>query len=117
MGVDIVDVRRVARLLRRKRELSRLFSPEEVAYCSAKRHPAQHFAVRFAAKEAVYKALGQPALTFSDVSVQNESTGRPRVVLSKKFKSFQKGLSLTLSHTELSAVAVAVYAGTRVRSR
>ena len=66
IGVDIVEIDRVARSVRNPRFLKRVFTSQEVAYCRARKNSAQHFAVRFAAKEAVWKAVsgeiaGRPA--------------------------------------------------------
>ena len=57
----IADEKRLAKQAHNPRFLKRVFTPEEVAYCSARRHSAQHYAVRFAAKEAVWKAIA-PAI-------------------------------------------------------
>lgn len=111
MGVDIVEVRRVGRLVKNPRFVDRVFSAREVAYCRDKKNAAQHFAVRFAAKEAVYKALGRPGVAHKDISVKNDPSGKPRVELSSSLKKFESRLSLTLSHTAEYAVAVALYQG------
>jgi holo-[acyl-carrier protein] synthase len=111
MGVDIVEVRRVGRLVKNPRFVDRVFSLREVAYCRDKKNAAQHFAVRFAAKEAVYKALGQAGVAHKDISVKNDPTGKPCVELSSRLKKFESRLSLTLSHTAEYAVAVALYQG------
>ena len=68
-GVDIVEIARVEKLLRRKAGAAeKLFSPEEIAYCESSRaHRASRYAARFAAKEAVWKAVSAQgvALTIS----------------------------------------------------
>lgn len=109
LGVDIVEVRRVGRLVKNPRFVDRVFTEREVAYCRDKKNAAQHFAVRFAAKEAVYKALGLPGVTHKEISVKNDPSGKPRVELSKRLLKFEPRLSLTLSHTVDYAVAVALY--------
>lgn len=108
VGVDIVEIGRIARQIRNRRFLSRVFTPAEIAYCRSKRKAAQHFAVRFAAKEAVWKALGQPGLGHRDIHVQNDRTGKPRVALSGPLKKMQRRLSVSLSHGQAYAVAVAL---------
>lgn len=109
LGVDIVEVPRVARLIRQRRFLERVFTPEERAYCRGKKNRAQHFAVRFAAKEAVYKALGRPGVAHKDISVWNAPDGRPSVRLRGGLKSLERRVSITLSHTAQYAVAVALF--------
>ncbi len=109
LGVDIVEVRRVARLVNSARFVERVFTEREVAYCRDKKNAAQHFAVRFAAKEAVYKALGEPGVGHKEISVKNDPSGKPRVELAKRLKKFEPHLSLTLSHTADYAVAVALF--------
>lgn len=111
LGVDIVEVSRIARLVRQRRFLARVFTPHEVVYCRAKKNAAQHFAVRFAAKEAVYKALGRAGVGHREISVQNLPSGKPIVRLSGALKRLEKKVSLTLSHTKQHAVAVAFYQG------
>ena len=95
------------------------FSAGEIDYCEAKRHPAQHYAARFAAKEAVIKALAPGGLGGSfwrDVEIRNEASGRPVVVLSGRLRAVADGLGasrvhVTMSHTrELALAAVVVEA-------
>ena len=109
LGVDIVEVRRVARLVKNRRFVERVFSDREVTYCREKKNAAQHFAVRFAAKEAVYKALGRSGVAHKEISVRNDPSCKPCVELAKRLKKFESRLSLTLSHTAEYAVAVALY--------
>src|SRR5437016_4633940 len=62
VGIDIVEINRLAKQAQNARFLKRVFTAEEVAYCQARKHAAQHLAVRFAAKEAVWKAVGNRKL-------------------------------------------------------
>jgi holo-[acyl-carrier protein] synthase len=89
--------------------LGRVFSAAEVAYCRGKKNASQHFAVRFAAKEAVYKALGKKSVTHKQISVRNLPSGQPVVCLGGPLKRLEKMMSLSLSHTAQYAAAVAVY--------
>jgi holo-[acyl-carrier protein] synthase len=109
LGVDIVEVPRVARLVRNARFLRRVFSAGEVRYCRGKKNAAEHYAVRFAAKEAVYKALGRDGVTHKQISVRNAPSGKPEVVLSGPCRRFARRVSISLSHTAEYAVAVALF--------
>jgi holo-[acyl-carrier protein] synthase len=109
LGVDIVEVPRISRLIRQKRFLDRVFTPSEQAYCRDKKNTAQHYAVRFAAKEAVYKALGRAGVGHKEISVRNAPSGKPGVSLAGTLKKLERRVSLTLSHTDKYAVAVALF--------
>jgi len=108
-GVDIIEIRRIKKtILTNKRFLKKVYTPSEIAYCNSKKNKWQHFAVRFAAKEAVWKALGKKDIWHRDISVKNTKDGKPEVVLSKKYKELEKKISLSLSHTDDYAVAFAI---------
>jgi holo-[acyl-carrier protein] synthase len=117
LGVDIEEVKRFVPLIRNKKFLSRVFTKEEIAYCMAKKNRAQHFAVRFAAKEAVWKAISEPMARFKkgighkDIGVRNSKKGKPAVVLPAHLSRWQKKISISLSHTNAYAVAVAMVMG------
>jgi len=112
VGVDIIEVGRVEEALtRRPRLVRRLFTPDEVAYCRAK--PASeysHFAGRFAAKEAVAKALGR-SCAWHDVAVSHDLLGKPVVELSGRAREAAGDgtITLTISHSRDYAVAYAVF--------
>ena len=117
VGVDIEEVQRFRSLLRNTRFLKRVFTDQEVAYCSARKNKAQHLAVRFAAKEAVWKAISEllrkrrSSVRHREIGVRNDAFGRPGVVLPKRLASLAARISLSLSHTKSYAVAVAVVRG------
>jgi len=107
LGTDIVEVKRIEAFAQKPGALERIFSEEEISYCLARKNRYQHLAVRFAAKEAVYKALPFDGVAFKSISVFNLESGRPLVrVNDKRFD----GLSvfISLSHTEKYAAATAV---------
>ena len=105
LGVDLVEIKRIRALAgRNKKFLPRVFSPDEIAYCRAKKDPWPHFAVRFAAKEAVYKALGKAEIPLTAISVRRDAKGRPSVLIAGK----PARLKLSLSHGRDYAVAFAV---------
>ena len=114
LGVDIEQVGRFRVLCRNRRFLRRVFSDAEVAYCLSRKNRAQHFAVRFAAKEAVWKALSDVirrtkcGISHKDVWVRNLSSGKPEVVLPRPLARWARRIEISLSHTDDYAVAVAV---------
>jgi len=116
LGVDIVEIDRMAAALKRRPSMrERLFSAEERAYCDKRNRPEIHYALRFAAKEAVLKALGTgfAGMKFTDVEVVRDTGGRPEPRLSGRAKEVaeQMGvveLHLSLSYTHTTAVASAV---------
>jgi holo-[acyl-carrier protein] synthase len=116
LGVDIVEIGRMAAALDRHPGLrERLFSADERAYCDARNRPEIHYALRFAAKEAVLKALGTgfSGMRFTDVEVARDAGGRPFPRLAGRAKEVADGLGvvelhLSLSYTHTTAVASAV---------
>jgi len=118
VGVDIVEIGRIDGLARRhgKAFLSKVFSEDELAYCHGKRRAAEHLAARFAAREAVLKALGtglRGRMSWKDIEIAKGPLDEPKVRLkgpvaacAKKLRV--KRLHVSLSHTEAYAVAVAV---------
>ena len=117
IGSDIVEVARVERLITRyERAERRLFTEAEIDYCRARRNWHEHMAARFAAKEAVLKALGTglgPGMRWTDVEVVNEDSGRPVVNLRGEVAAFAeregvRQLELSISHTSELALAQAL---------
>ncbi|MCB4755825.1 MAG: holo-ACP synthase [Elusimicrobia bacterium] len=118
LGIDIEEVDRFKKLIRNPRFLHRVFTEEEIAYCRSKADPAQHFAVRFSAKEAVWKALSdvlgrrKKEVSHRDIGIRNLANGKPRVTLPRSLAPLSPKISISLSHSKSTAVAVAVYKGT-----
>jgi holo-[acyl-carrier protein] synthase len=109
VGVDIVEIDRIAKSVRNPRFLKRVYAAEEVRYCRSRKNSAQHFAVRFAAKEAVWKAVGEPKLLHRDIQVRNRANGKPEVVFPKRFARLAKRVKISLSHGRDYAVAMAFF--------
>lgn len=117
-GVDIVDVARVARSIERHEErfVERVFTEAERDYCAREKRSNEHFAARFAAKEAVFKALGTgwaQGIAWRDVEVSRAASGEPGVVLAGRAAQLadERGInawSLSLSHTSTLAMASAI---------
>ena len=118
IGIDIVEIKRLSRVSRRWGAdfLNKVYTKRELAYANSKRFPYQHLAARFAAKEAIFKALGEVEKDFvgwRNVEILNDAYGKPVVVwhgaaerCRKKRKL--KGVVVSLSHTENYAVASAM---------
>ena len=108
-GVDIIEVRRIKNALDKYGQgfLERIFTDRELHKLKEHNNYYQHVAGRFAAKEAVFKALGESGLNFKDVEVLNDQEGKPYCSLSrftdKKFKIY-----LSISHIKNYAVASAI---------
>ena len=113
VGIDIVEIKRIAKQAKNPRFLQRVFTPIEAAYCRARKNSVQHFAVRFAAKEAVWKAVGNPKLLHRDIQVCNRSDGKPEIHFPPPFRRLAKQVSISLSHGQDYAVAMAIFQGTR----
>jgi holo-[acyl-carrier protein] synthase len=118
-GVDIVEISRIKRSFNAVGAAFRdkVFTGEEIQYCeSRKTAKYQSYAARFAAKEAVSKALGtgiSSGIAWKDIGILNDGLGKPYVVLSNKAKELLAGIggtdiSISLSHCRSYAVAYAV---------
>lgn len=119
LGVDIVEIARMRAILERTpRFATKVFSEDEQAYCNKTASPEVHYATRFAAKEAVVKALGtgfSRGIGVRDIEVRRNAKGRPYVVLSGRAKevAHEQGvrelpISLSFTHTEAVACAMAI---------
>ena len=111
IGIDIVEISRMAQALARRPKLyARLFTPAERCYCDGKRNAAQHYAVRFAAKEAVAKALGR-SLSWQEVEITRGTTGPPQALLHGAAATTAAGgkIQISLSHSDGYAVACALF--------
>ncbi|MDP1805124.1 MAG: holo-ACP synthase [Acidimicrobiales bacterium] len=116
IGVDLCEVDRMRRALERTPTLrERVFTEAEQAYCDRRRDPTERYAARFAAKEAVLKALqvGVGACSWRDIEVVRSEAGAPSLVLYDRARARADELGvqrwlLTLTHTHRLAEAIAV---------
>lgn len=114
-GIDAVEIERIAAMVKAhgERFLARVFTPGERMHAEGKKNAAQHFAARFAAKEAVFKALGtgwSDGIAWTDVEVVSEPTGRPALQLHGRASeiAMQHGLTrwqISITHTRTVAMA------------
>ncbi|MGB2579941.1 holo-[acyl-carrier protein] synthase [Elusimicrobium simillimum] len=107
IGTDIVEVQRIAEFAENSAALIRIFSEAEIDYCLSKKNRYEHFAVRFAAKEAVYKALPFDGVALKKIEVHNECTGAPIIVFDDP-RAKDLDIKISLSHTKKYATAVAL---------
>jgi holo-[acyl-carrier protein] synthase len=121
LGVDIVEIARFATAIARQGQplLDRCFLSSEQAYCAKHRESARHYAARFAAKEAISKALGTgigPELAWLDMEIRHRPSGAPLVVLHGAGAETAQRLGIrdiliSISHSEHYAVANAIATG------
>ncbi|MEX1137999.1 MAG: holo-ACP synthase [Bacteroidota bacterium] len=115
IGVDVVDVERMKQMLLEQGDafVGKVFTDAEAAYCRSRKNPHEHFAARFAAKEAVSKAMQRGwsgEFRWKDIEVMNEPSGAPRIVLYGELARLLGGtkVHLSLSHTEKTVVAFSI---------
>ncbi len=117
LGTDLTEVERIAEKINKRsgfREM--VFSKTEIAYCESKTNKFEHYAARFAAKEAFFKALGTGWLEgthFNEVEITNDESGKPTLVLLAETKKTLSawGISrilVSLSHLKTIASAVVI---------
>lgn len=121
-GVDIIEIERVRKTFARWNSsfLRRIFTTREISYCENKRDPYPHYAARFAAKEALIKAMASRSfrrIRLSDIEiVADEGRERPQVKLSGNAKELAKTLEIdhifvSISHSKQYAVAHIILEG------
>jgi len=114
VGTDIIEVARIEKLIKEKGDkfLNRVYTKDEIVYCESKgSNKYQHYAGRFAAKEAVFKVVSNndiKSLIFKDIQILNKNDGSPYVnILSSNYDdSFT--LYISISHIKEYATAIAV---------
>jgi holo-[acyl-carrier protein] synthase len=118
LGIDIVEIKRLEKVSKKwgKSFLKKIYTDKELAYAKSKRYPYQHLAARFAAKEAIFKALGEVEKDFvgwKNIEILNDAYGKPVVhwhgsAEKTRKKRNLKGAVVSLSHTDNYAVASAM---------
>jgi holo-[acyl-carrier protein] synthase len=118
IGTDIVECLRIGRMLEQHGELflNRVYTEREVRYCQARKRAVEHFAGRWAAKEAILKCLGsgwRKGLCWTDMEIRNDPSGKPVVLLCGAAKESAQQLRiadilLTISHCRAYATAYAL---------
>ena len=111
IGTDIVDVERIKASIDNysSKFINKVFSQEEQGYCNSKSNPEIHYSGRFAAKEAIIKAIKSSgfdqAFSFKNIKIINHSDGSPYVKLDFNYKG---EIKVSISHTQTHAVAFAI---------
>jgi holo-[acyl-carrier protein] synthase len=118
IGTDIVECLRIAQMIERHGELflTRVFTAREIEYCSARKAATQHYAGRWAAKEAILKALGtgwSRNIHWRDMEIRNDHAGKPTVALAGGARDMCERLGIgeimvSISHCRSHATAFAV---------
>ena len=106
IGIDLVEIHRMKKAIERPLFVQRVFTPAEQAYCDSRgRQNAASYAARFAAKEAVMKALGTGLSgggTWQDIEVLPDEQGKPVMTLSGYFGQLSRKMDVTRIHVSLS---------------
>src|SRR5207237_8638442 len=121
IGTDIVECLRIGRMIEQHGEvfLTRVYTDREIRYCQARKHAIEHFAGRWAAKEAILKAIGtgwSRGIAWTDLEVRNSFSGEPRVHVcgGAKEDALQRGIAdilISISHCRTYATAYALAMG------
>jgi holo-[acyl-carrier protein] synthase len=114
IGVDLIEIARVARALERPGFRERCFTEAEREYCDSRANPAQHYAARFAGKEAVGKALGC-GVNFTWREIEIAGRPKPKVSLSGRTKAYAERvgtgeMDLSMTHSKELAAAICAVA-------
>jgi holo-[acyl-carrier protein] synthase len=129
IGTDIIECPRIGKMIEQHGELflRRVYTEREIRYCQARKHAIEHFAGRWAAKEAILKAIGtglSRGIAWTDLEVRNGVDGQPRVLVCGGAKDVarQRGIGdilVSISHcrTYATAYALAVGSGQAARGK
>jgi holo-[acyl-carrier protein] synthase len=118
LGTDIIEIVRIAQMIERHGEvfLDRVFTEDEIRYCQRRKESYQHFAGRWAAKEAVMKTLGTGfvrGIRWQDIEVVVERSGQPKIRVAGGAGELAERLGIrefliTISHCRAYATAMAI---------
>ncbi len=121
IGTDIIECSRIAQMIERHGELfiGRVYTEHEIGYCSPKKASTQHYAGRWAAKEAVLKVLGtgwKRGISWRDIEVRNKPSGAPTITLYDGAREVAEqlgiqNLHISISHCRSHATAYSVAEG------
>jgi holo-[acyl-carrier protein] synthase len=122
IGTDIVECLRIANMIEKHEDvfINRVYTTDEIQYCAGRKSATQHYAGRWAAKEAILKAMGtgwSNGIQWTDIEIDNHMGGKPFVKLhgAALEQSRARGISeilISISHCRLFATAFATALGT-----
>ena len=115
-GTDIIEINRVKKAIEEtdKKFCERVYTPREIDYCESKNaQKYQHYAARFAAKEAIFKAISiklknKYEIGWKDIEILDDTSGRPYVNILNECSKLIKNIDISLSHCKEYAVATAI---------
>ncbi len=126
IGTDIIECPRIGKMIERHGEhfLRKVYTEREIRYCQARKHAIEHFAGRWAAKEAILKAMGTGrarGVAWTHIEVRNTREGQPKVMVSGEARTVtrERGINeilISISHCRTYATAYAMAVGPRDRS-
>jgi holo-[acyl-carrier protein] synthase len=118
IGTDLIEVERIRAIIDKKQGFrEKVFTPDEIIYCESRpKSKAEHYAVRYAAKEAFFKALGtglRSGMSFLDLEVMNDALGKPELIIrgdtQKKLSKWgDVTILLTMTHVKQMAAAFVI---------
>ena len=116
IGIDIIESSRIQEKIRRKLFKEKVFSPSEIDYCEKQKKRIQHYAVRFAAKEAFLKAIGMglaAGYDLHEIEIAHLQSGEPKLSLKGNFLKLKKKfkwskIHVSISHIESLACAIVI---------
>jgi holo-[acyl-carrier protein] synthase len=116
IGIDIIEIERIKKSVDKYGDLflNKIYTKTEINYSLSKKNKYQHLAARFAAKEAIYKALSSDTdyiYSWQDIEIYNEKNGLPKVLLSGPLNDYlgtDKELKISMSHSDNYVTCVAI---------
>ena len=122
IGIDIIEIERIQKSIEEYGDafLNKIYTKTEIDYCISRPNKYQHLAARFAAKEAIYKALSadtEKIYSWQDVEIYNELNGLPRVNFYGSLKNYlgnEKQLKISMSHSENYVTCVAIISSSKI---
>ncbi|MBI4122981.1 MAG: holo-ACP synthase [Parcubacteria group bacterium] len=107
VGVDIVFLPDFAKAMKKQEFMKRVFSAKEIRFCKSKAFPLQHFAARFAAKEATFKAIEKP-VSYLQVEIRTSASGKPSIAFLPQKQARHPACQISMAHVKDYALAFVI---------